>query len=67
MMTSAGYDTTNRVLEIEFASGAVYHYFGVPPDVYQDLLDTPSQGQLFHNRIRGAFEFRRITDEVSAQ
>jgi hypothetical protein len=67
MMASAGYDSATRVLEIEFATGAVYHYFDVPLDVYQELLDAPSHGRLFHNHIRGAFECRRVTDEVSAQ
>ena len=47
MMTSAGYDPTSRVLEIEFATGAVYHYVDVPLDVYQAMLDAPSLGQFF--------------------
>jgi hypothetical protein len=67
VLASAGYDPTTRVLEIEFASGAVYHYLDVPRDVYWALFDAPSQGRLFHNRIRGAFEYRCVTDEVSAQ
>ena len=67
MMASAGYDPSTRVLEIEFATGAVYRYFEVPLDMYQDLLDAPSQGRLFHSRIRGVFECHRVTDEVSAQ
>jgi KTSC domain len=67
MMVSTGYDSATRVLEIEFATGAVYHYFDVPLDVYQDLLDAPSQGQVFHNRIRGIFECHRVTYEISAQ
>jgi len=67
MIASAGYDPTARVLEIEFASGAVYRYFDVPLDVYQELLDAPSQGRLFHNRIGGVFRCHRVTDEVSAQ
>lgn len=67
VMTSVGYDPLTRVLEIEFATRAVYQYFGVPPDVYLDLLDAPSQGRLFHDRIRGVFECHRVTDEVSAQ
>ena len=66
MMESAGYDSATRVLEIEFARGAVYHYFDVPLDLYQALLDAPSQGRFFHGRIRGAFEFQRV-NEVSAQ
>ena len=67
MMASAGYDSVTRVLEIEFATGSVYRYLDVPPDVYRDLLDATSQGRLFHNRIRGVFECHRVTDEVSAQ
>lgn len=67
MMASAGYDSVTRVLEIEFAAGDVYRYSDVPPDVYRDLLDAPSQGRLFHNRIRGVFKCHRVTDEVSAQ
>ena len=67
MMASAGYDSASRVLEIEFATGAVYHYFDVPLDVYRELLDAPSQGRIFHSRIRGTFDCHRVTDEVSAQ
>ena len=67
MMASAGYDATARILEIEFASGAVYQYFEVPLDVYLELLDAPSQGRLFHSRIRGVFGCHRVTDEASAQ
>ena len=55
MMASVGYDPLSRVLEIEFATGAVYQYLDVPLDLYQDLLDAPSQGRFFQSRIRGAF------------
>ncbi len=67
MMASVGYDSVTRVLEIEFATGAVYHYLDVPLDVYEDLRDGSSHGRVFHNRIRGVFECHRVTDEVSAQ
>jgi hypothetical protein len=67
MMASAGYDSPARVLEIEFATGAVYRYFNVSLDVFQELLDAPSQGQFFHNRIRGVLECHRVTDKLSAQ
>jgi len=66
MMTSAGYNPTSRVLEIEFATGAVYQYVDVPLDVFEEMLDAPSQGQFFHSRIRGAFACHRVA-EVSAQ
>jgi hypothetical protein len=65
MMASAGYDPATRVLEIEFATGVVYHYFDVPLDVFQDLVDADSQGRFFHIRIRDTFASQRV--KVSAQ
>ena len=67
MMTSAAYDPTSRVLEIEFATGAVYQYVEVPLDVFQEMLGAPSHGKFFHSRIRGAFACHRVASEVSAQ
>lgn len=67
MMTSAGYVPATRVLEVEFATGAVYQYFEVPLDLYRDLLDAPSQGRFYHSRIRGVFDCHRVATEVSAQ
>lgn len=69
MMASAGYDAPTRVVEIEFVTGAVYQYLDVPPDLYQALLDAPSQGRFFHSRIRNVFRCHRIASasDVSAQ
>ena len=66
MMTSATYDPTSRVLEIEFATGALYQYVDVPFDVFHEMLAATSQGRFFHSRIRGAFASHRVA-EVSAQ
>ena len=69
MIASAGYDAPARVVEIEFVTGAVYQYLDVPPDLYQALLDAPSQGRFFHSRIRTVFRYHRIASasDVSAQ
>jgi KTSC domain-containing protein len=37
-VAAVGYDGRTRVLEIEFRSGAVYRYYGVPMPVYHDFL-----------------------------
>lgn len=66
MMASAGYDSATRVLEIEFATGAIYHYADVPADVFDDLLNATSHGRVFHSRIRGVFGCHRVS-QVSAQ
>lgn len=60
VMVSAGYDAAVRVLEIEFSTGAVYQYLDVGPQTYDNLLHTNSKGRFFHDRIRGAFEYRRM-------
>ena len=67
MIAAAGYDPATRVLELEFATGAVYQYSDVPLDVYRSLLDAPSRGRFFHSRIRGAFRCHRVAPEASAQ
>ena len=51
---SAGYDTEEQLLEIEFNSGAVYSYAGVPMGVYDDLLEAESVGKYFNQSIKNA-------------
>lgn len=58
-ISSVGYDPGSEVLEVEFSSGAVYDYFGVPPGVYRSLLKAPSKGQYVSRRIRDRFPFER--------
>lgn len=39
-------------LEIEFKSGGIYQYHGVPQDVYFNLLSASSCGRYFHSFIK---------------
>jgi hypothetical protein len=47
-MRSVGYEARSRILEIEFNSGAVYQYVGVPARTYQQLLAAESKGRYFN-------------------
>lgn len=58
-MSSAAYDSTTAVLEVEFSNGYVYEYLGVPRDHYDALLAAPSKGRYFNNGLRGKFLHRR--------
>ena len=49
------YDDGRQVLQLQFCSGAVYQYFGVPAAVHQALLSAPSKGSYFNEAIRGCF------------
>jgi hypothetical protein len=61
-ISSVGYDPRLSTLEVEFKSGAVYDYHGVPPKVYKSLLEAPSKGRFISRRIRDRFEFSRRVD-----
>jgi KTSC domain-containing protein len=63
-LASVGYDPPQGLLQLEFCSRAIYHYFGVPASVHQALLDTPSKGSYFNRAIRGCFPYRRLVPAV---
>ncbi len=59
-LQSVGYDLTTKVMEIEFKSGGVYRYFGVPESIYVQLISAASHGRFFHAYIKNNFPFVRI-------
>jgi hypothetical protein len=54
---TVGYDDQQQLLQLEFCSGAVYHYFGVPAAVHAALSCAPSKGCYFNQAIRGRFRY----------
>jgi len=54
-LATVGYDGIRNLLQLEFRSRAVYHYFGVPAAVHEALLEAPSKGGYFNQAIRGHF------------
>ena len=53
-LASVGYDATSSTLEIEFHSGGIYQYDGVPKEIYDGLLSADSKGKYFHRNIKNA-------------
>ncbi len=49
------YDDGRELLQLEFRTRAIYHYYGVPAAVYEGLLGAPSKGSYFNREIRGRF------------
>lgn len=64
-IVSVGYDPTQGLLQLEFCSGAVYHYFRVPVGVHEALLEAPSKGSYFNRAIRGRFLYCRLVSAVA--
>ena len=59
-LSSVGYDSDLQVLEIEFNSGSVYQYSGVPTHIHSGLMSAPSHGSYFHEHIKDRFPFVRV-------
>ena len=60
-LASIGYDPVSRVLEVEFTTGGVYQYRGVPADVHSALMSAASHGKYFNQYVKKAgYTFVRI-------
>lgn len=60
-LRSIGYDASTQTLEVEFTSGEIYRYVGVPERTYPDLMSASSHGQYFNARIEDAYQAERIS------
>ncbi|HET6447500.1 MAG TPA: KTSC domain-containing protein [Conexibacter sp.] len=57
---SVGYDPVSRMLEIEYATGGVYRYFGVPQRAYELLLRADSRSAYVNRRIKPYYRCTRV-------
>ncbi|MEN6395139.1 MAG: KTSC domain-containing protein [Methanoregula sp.] len=60
ILRSVGYDNDMKNLEIEFHSGLIYQYSGVPTKVYTDLLSSSAVGKYFSEKVRNRFHAKQI-------
>lgn len=58
-IAAIGYDDDAETLEVEFVSGAVYRYSGVPQDVYEDFRQAPSKGTFLKRYIKNAYPWEQ--------
>ena len=61
-VVSAGYDAEACRLEVEFSSGRVYRFSGVPAGVYDWLLRVPNKGLYVARNITGLYDYVDVTD-----
>lgn len=59
-LRSVGYDPSSNTLEIEFKSGGVYQYSGMPAHVHDSLLRSGSLGKYFANQIKDVYPCAKI-------
>lgn len=59
-LRSVGYDSTLKILEIEFHSGGIYRYSNVAESVYRGLMSASSHGQYFQQHIKKVYAYQRV-------
>ena len=57
-LKSVGYESGS--LEVEFHSGGIYQYYGVPESVYAALMNASSNGSYLASAIKGHYQYRKI-------
>jgi hypothetical protein len=59
-ISSIGYEPISFILEVEFLTGAIYHYFGVPEQVYVQLMAASSHGTFLAQYVKNSYAYTRI-------
>jgi hypothetical protein len=57
---SIGYDPQTQTLEVEFLNGTVYQYFGVPQNIYDQMMREQSKGRFLNTYIRNQYAYSRV-------
>ncbi len=60
-LKAAGFDEKLRVLEIEFMNGDVFVYTSVSPELYRQLMNSPSPSSFFEDKIEEGFSGKRLS------
>ncbi|PYT37193.1 MAG: hypothetical protein DMG45_26115, partial [Acidobacteria bacterium] len=59
LLQAAAY-STDETLQLEFRTGPVYRYFGVPSTIFQNLITATSKGDYFNRNARNSFRHQRV-------
>lgn len=54
-----GYDAATKTMAVRFKSGGLYHYTGVPQEVFDKMQASESVGSFLHKHIKGQYEYGR--------
>ena len=60
-IASIGFDAARKVLSVQFASGAIFHYASVDVGLFERLRDAESKGRFFREHVKGRFAAEKMT------
>jgi KTSC domain len=49
---SIAYDPTEKVMEVQFKSGALYEYLNIEPEMFDYVQSSPSKGKALHEVVK---------------
>ena len=59
-INSIGYEPGSMTLEVEFHSGSVYQYYGVPEHVNSAFMSAASKGTFLNDNIKDRYRCRQV-------
>lgn len=59
-IAAVGYESGTNTLEVEFTSGSVYEYLGVPQEAFDAFMTAESPGRYFAANIKGAYSYNKV-------
>lgn len=60
-IAAIGFDDATNTLGVQFLNGTEYHYFGVPLEVYEGLLNAPSKGSYLNELVKkSGYAYSRV-------
>lgn len=57
---SVGYDSKQMILQIQFLNGGVYEYYGVPENIFTQLMKAESKGKFAIRHIFNSYRYKRV-------
>lgn len=61
-VAAVGYDDETKTLQVQFKGGETYNYFGVPQELYDNLLNAESVGGFLNTYIKPHFRMEKVTE-----
>jgi hypothetical protein len=59
-LKKAEYDTTTKVMLVEFNNGLKYEYYDIPHQIFTQMRMSESQGKFFGSKIAKTFKFKKL-------
>lgn len=57
---SVGYDEPSQTLEVGFIGGAVYQYYNITLNLYEEMIKSPSKGRFLSYNIKNVYPYSRV-------